>query len=134
MPPRPLPRAVPEDCEHSGLYYVLMPSHAERTAMLEALRERGVLSVFHYVPLHSSPAGQRLGRTSGSLAVTDDASARLLRLPIWPGMEDADVDYVVDSFHAALREVTGATGLARGCWRRRPSGSSSPAASSPRSR
>jgi dTDP-4-amino-4,6-dideoxygalactose transaminase len=51
--------------------------------------------VFHFVPLHSSPAGKRLGRSPGPLPVTDQASDRLLRLPLWFGMGEADVERVV---------------------------------------
>lgn len=61
-----------------------------------------MIAVFHYVPLHSSPAGQRFGRTTGSLAVTDSASARLLRLPLWVGMTDDHVAHVIESVHRVL--------------------------------
>ncbi len=96
---------VPAGCVHSGhLYYVLLPSHALREEMLEALRKRDVHAVFHYVPLHTSPAGRRLGRSSGALAVTEDCSQRLLRLPLWSGLEP-DVDRVVEAFEDSLDEI-----------------------------
>jgi dTDP-4-amino-4,6-dideoxygalactose transaminase len=59
--------------------------------------------VFHYVPLHSSVAGRQFGRAAGELPVTDDASSRLLRLPLWVGMSDEEVDFVVDGVRRALR-------------------------------
>jgi dTDP-4-amino-4,6-dideoxygalactose transaminase len=99
---------VPEGCEHSGhLYYLLLNSEAERDAMIRGLGEDGVRSVFHYVPLHSSPAGERFGRTAGSTAVADSASSRLLRLPLWSGMDDEAVQRVID---AALAHSPGNSG------------------------
>jgi len=88
---------------NAHIYYVLLPSLKERTAVIDALSARGVSAVFHYVPLHSSPAGVRFGRPAGSMAVTDDVSARLLRLPIWPDMTEAEVDLIVESMALALR-------------------------------
>ena len=58
--------------------------------------------MFHYVPLHSAPAGRRYGRTHGVLATTDRASATLLRLPLWVGMSDEDVSHVVAAVHRIL--------------------------------
>lgn len=82
---------VPAECVHNGhIYYVLLPSNAQRNAALAAMKaEHNVSSTFHYIPLHSSPAGQRLGRAHGSMAVTDTLPDRLLRLPLWYGMGDA---------------------------------------------
>jgi dTDP-4-amino-4,6-dideoxygalactose transaminase len=88
---------VPPDVTHNAhMYYVLLESPAARDRALSVLNESGVNAVFHYVPLHSSPAGRRFGRAAGPMRVTDDASARLLRLPLWVEMDDADVDFVVD--------------------------------------
>jgi dTDP-4-amino-4,6-dideoxygalactose transaminase len=93
---------IPEGCVHNGhIYYVLLSSAGARPQTLESLRKRGIDAVFHYVPLHSAPAGRRFGRTSGTLTVTDDVAARLLRLPLWTGMSDEDADTVVE----AVREV-----------------------------
>jgi dTDP-4-amino-4,6-dideoxygalactose transaminase len=87
---------VPQGAQHNGhLYYLLLSSEKRRDYLLEALGREGVHAVFHYVPLHSSPAGRHLGRTSGELPVTDQASATLLRLPLWVGMTDEDVTRVV---------------------------------------
>jgi dTDP-4-amino-4,6-dideoxygalactose transaminase len=66
------------------------------------MRAAGIDAVFHYVPLHSSPAGRRFGRASGALDVTSDMSARLIRLPLWCGMTDADIDCVVDAMRDAV--------------------------------
>jgi dTDP-4-amino-4,6-dideoxygalactose transaminase len=85
------------------MYYVLLPSLKQRTETIAQLAARGVNSVFHYVPLHTSPAGMRFGRTAGSLAVTEDVSERLLRLPLWAGMTDDDIELVI----TAVDEVIG---------------------------
>jgi dTDP-4-amino-4,6-dideoxygalactose transaminase len=78
---------VPAHCAHNGhLYYLLLPSRDLRNRLIEDLSEDQVNAIFHYVPLHSSQAGQRHGRSSGSLDVTEDLAGRLLRLPLWYGM------------------------------------------------
>jgi dTDP-4-amino-4,6-dideoxygalactose transaminase len=58
--------------------------------------------VFHYVPLHSAPYGRRVGRVSGSMQVTDDIADRLVRLPLWVGLEE-HIDRVIDAVHAFFR-------------------------------
>jgi dTDP-4-amino-4,6-dideoxygalactose transaminase len=96
---------VPPWCQHNGhLYYVLLPTPEQRDAVLRAMNRRGVQSVFHYVPLHSSPAGSRFGRAHGDNAVAASASSRLLRLPLWPAMSDGEVQHVVDVLNASLDE------------------------------
>ncbi len=80
---------VPAECEHNAhMYYVLLPDAAARDRVMRELKDDGVHAVFHYVPLHSSRAGRRFGREHGTLAITDDLSARLLRLPLWIGVEE----------------------------------------------
>jgi dTDP-4-amino-4,6-dideoxygalactose transaminase len=75
---------VPQDCVLNGhIYYLLLQSLSERQRVIAALAEAGVGTAFHYVPLHSSPGGLRYGRVSGSMMVTDDATSRLIRLPMW---------------------------------------------------
>jgi len=87
---------VPPDVEHNGhLYYLLLDDLADRTRSIDDMRKAGAAPVFHYVPLHSSPAGLRYSRTHGELTVTDDTAARLVRLPIFHGME-AEREAVVD--------------------------------------
>lgn len=78
---------VPAECTHNGhIYYLLTSSLEERTALLEHLKSRGIGAVFHYVPLHSSPAGRKHARVHGSLARTETLSDRLVRLPLWAGL------------------------------------------------
>ena len=78
---------IPEGCRHNAhMYYILLPSAEHRTRLIAHLKGRGISAVFHYVPLHSSPAGKRFGRAAGSMANTDQLSSRLLRLPLWLGL------------------------------------------------
>ena len=100
---RPL---VPPHCVHNAhMYYVLLPERSDRAAVLRDLNQHGVNAVFHYVPLHSAPAGERYGRVPGSLDVTESISARLVRLPLWADMEQADVDHVLQTLESALPRV-----------------------------
>lgn len=96
---------IPPGCDHSGhLYYLLLSTTEMREAMIAALADQGVHAVFHYVPLHSSPAGQNLGRAAGSMGVTDDISSRLVRLPLWAGI-DADVEIVLSAVQQSVAEL-----------------------------
>ena len=80
---------VPKHCQHNAhMYYILLPDLSRREAFIQSLKSDGISAVFHYVPLHSSPAGQRYGRVSGSMAVTESSSDRLVRLPLWLGLEE----------------------------------------------
>lgn len=79
---------VPAECTHNAhMYFLLLHGLEARTHFIEAMKAAGIGTVFHYIPLHSSPAGQRYGRTSGTLAHTDAASDGLVRLPLWIGLE-----------------------------------------------
>jgi dTDP-4-amino-4,6-dideoxygalactose transaminase len=88
---------VPVECQHNAhMYYVLLGPEVDRQAVLNKLKQNSINAVFHYVPLHSSPAGRRYGRTHGSLAVTEQQSERLIRLPLWVGLTEEQQDRVVD--------------------------------------
>ena len=92
---------TPAEGEHAAhVFFVLMSDQETRDSLLEYLRSNGVIGTFHYVPLHSSPAGKKYGRTVGSLDKTDSFAGRLARLPLWPGMTDAQVAYVIDTVKA----------------------------------
>lgn len=96
---------IPPECQHNGhLYYVLLPDLHTRTRVIKQLGQAGISAVFHYIPLHSSPAGQRYGRSVGTLAQTDKASACLLRLPLWVGMTAVEVTRVVAAVSNALTQ------------------------------
>lgn len=102
---------VPEGSEHNAhMYHLLAPGPRERDALIDALRRRRVDAVFHYIPLHSSPAGRRLGRCSGALERTDALSDRVLRLPLWAAMTDATCDRVIEAVHASVAELSGPSG------------------------
>jgi len=93
---------IPEYCTHNAhMYYLLLPSLGARTRFINDLREKEISAVFHYIPLHSSPAGRRFGRTDGALPVTDDISDRLVRLPFWLGLE-SEHDVVLRAATEAL--------------------------------
>lgn len=97
---------VPKGCRHGGhLYYLLARDRATRDKLLDRLRASGVHAVFHYVPLHSSPAGRRYGRASGELRVTDEVGDRLLRLPVWADMGVEHLDLVLAAVRAAVGEL-----------------------------
>jgi dTDP-4-amino-4,6-dideoxygalactose transaminase len=79
---------IPAECTHNAhMYFLLLHGLEARTHFIEAMKAEGIGTVFHYIPLHSSPAGQRYGRASGTLAHTDAASDGLVRLPLWIGLE-----------------------------------------------
>lgn len=88
---------VPEGCGHNAhMYYIKVRDMEVRTELIRYLKEHGVLSVFHYVPLHSSPAGQKFGRFSGEDVYTTKESERLLRLPMFYNLDMEDVKRIVD--------------------------------------
>jgi dTDP-4-amino-4,6-dideoxygalactose transaminase len=80
---------IPFGCQHNAhMYYVLLNSLETRTRVIQELKQQGILSVFHYVPLHLSPAGKERARVHGNMSNTEDLANRLLRLPLWLGMND----------------------------------------------
>lgn len=94
---------IPSDCvQNAHMYYLLLPGLRARTAFLDAMKASSIGCVFHYVPLHSSPAGARLGRCATDMSVTDRVSDSLVRLPLWLGLEER-LDWVIDRARAALR-------------------------------
>ncbi|MBW1711743.1 MAG: DegT/DnrJ/EryC1/StrS family aminotransferase, partial [Deltaproteobacteria bacterium] len=97
-------RQAPAHCQSGGhLMTVLTASPQERDLLLEWLNSQGIGAVFHYVPLHSSPAGRRYGRTAGKLEVTDRVSQTLIRLPLFYQMTDDDVERVTGEIEAFFR-------------------------------
>jgi len=80
---------VPDHCTHNAhMYYLLLRDLDDRTRFISRLKQEGIGAVFHYIPLHSSPAGLRHGRAAGELPVTDSVSDRLVRMPLWIGLEE----------------------------------------------
>ncbi|MDP9781242.1 dTDP-4-amino-4,6-dideoxygalactose transaminase [Pseudomonas fluorescens] len=94
---------VPANCTHNAhMYYILLAPGIDRQRTLDKLKLDNVYSVFHYVPLHSSPAGLRYGHTHGAMTNTDILSERLIRLPLWMGLSEDQLTHIVDSLHRAL--------------------------------
>ncbi len=94
---------VPSECGHNAhMYYLLVDNLEQRTRFIEHMKRHGITCVFHYVPLHSSPYGMSCGRVANSCPVTDELSNRLVRLPLWLGIEtqQASVIKAVESFFA----------------------------------
>jgi dTDP-4-amino-4,6-dideoxygalactose transaminase len=77
------------------MYYLLLGEEARRSAFIDSLARADINAVFHYVPLHLSPMGRRTGRTAADLPVTESVAEQLVRLPLWPGMSEAEIDRVV---------------------------------------
>jgi dTDP-4-amino-4,6-dideoxygalactose transaminase len=97
---------VPVSCSHNAhMYYLLLPNLDSRSRLIDELRRVGVHAVFHYVPLHASAAGRRFGRPGGDLGVTENASERLVRLPLWAGMDDQEVERVVAGVVSACSSI-----------------------------
>jgi dTDP-4-amino-4,6-dideoxygalactose transaminase len=88
---------VPDTCTHNGhMYYVLLAADVDRDAVLQRMKQYGIGAVFHYVPLHTAPAGRILGRAHGALHVTETLPARLIRLPLWVGLTHDEQNEVID--------------------------------------
>ena len=89
---------VPEGCIHNAhMFYIKTKDLEERSKLIAFLKENGIGAVFHYIPLHSSPAGQQFGRFHGEDKYTTKESERLLRLPMYYGLEKKDIEYVVNA-------------------------------------
>lgn len=87
---------IPADCEHNAhMYYVVLSDKVDRQLVLNQLKSKGIAAVFHYVPLHSSPAGMRFARVASRMEHTDAQSCQLIRLPLWVGLNEEQQDYIV---------------------------------------
>lgn len=96
---------IPAECRHNGhMYYLLLPDLEKRNRFILLLKENGIESVFHYAPLHSSAGGKKFGRAHGILSVTEDVSARLVRLPLWTGLEE-HVETVIEEVLSAFKKL-----------------------------
>lgn len=88
---------IPEDCVHNAhMFYIKAADLEERSALINFLKENGILAVFHYIPLHSAPAGIKFGRFDGEDKYTTKESERLLRLPMYYKLKLDEVDYISD--------------------------------------
>ena len=89
---------IPKECTNNAhMFYIKTQNLKERTKLIGFLKERGVNAVFHYVPLHSAPAGRKFGRFNGEDKYTTIESERLVRLPLYCSITDDVVDYIINS-------------------------------------
>jgi dTDP-4-amino-4,6-dideoxygalactose transaminase len=96
---------VPAHCHHNAhMYYVILSPGFNRDDVIRELKEQGVGSVFHYSPLHLSPAGRHYGKTYGSLPVTESHSERLIRLPLWVGISEDQQEFIVEALTSSLNK------------------------------
>ena len=96
---------IPAECVHNAhMYYVKLRDLEERTAFISHMKSRGILSVFHYVPLHSAPAGVHFGRFHGEDRYTTSESNRLVRLPLYYNMAEEDTAAVIEAVHDFFRK------------------------------
>ncbi len=94
---------VPPGCEHNAhMYYLILPDKHRRDMLIASFKKKGIGCVFHYIPLHSSPAGKRFGRSAGKLPVTTDMSERIIRLPLWAGMSRKEIVSVINAVKKSL--------------------------------
>ncbi|WP_040262177.1 dTDP-4-amino-4,6-dideoxygalactose transaminase [Pseudomonas massiliensis] len=94
---------IPPECQHNAhMYYVIISERFDRQLVLDTLKAANINSVFHYVPLHSSPAGLRYGRAMDSLDVTNRQAARLIRLPLWVGLTQEQQERVVSVLESSM--------------------------------
>ncbi len=92
---------VPEECKHNAhMFYIKTANLDERTRLIEFLKENGVGAVFHYVPLHSAPAGKKFGVFCGEDKYTTSESDKLVRLPMYYGLTKDDTDYIIEKVYA----------------------------------
>jgi len=89
---------VPDHCDQSyHMFYLIMPSLEKRTAFINCLKESGITSVFHYVPLHLSKMGKKYGEKAGDCPITEDISDRIVRLPFFNSLEIHDLDHIINT-------------------------------------
>ncbi|OPY32040.1 MAG: TDP-4-oxo-6-deoxy-D-glucose transaminase [Methanoregula sp. PtaU1.Bin006] len=97
---------VPRYAEHNAhLFYIIFRDEMTRDLVMSRLKSSGIRAVFHYVPLHSSPMGLKMGSRKKDLPVTEEMSSRLLRFPIYAGMEHEILEYIVQKTISILKEL-----------------------------
>ncbi len=92
---------IPDYCTRNAhMYYIKVKDIAERTRLLEYMKENKILAVFHYIPLHTSPAGQKFGRFHGEDKYTTKESERIIRLPMYYGLSKKEIEYIVKTIYS----------------------------------
>ncbi len=98
---------IPPECEQPyHMFYLLLPSLGSRSRLIEHLKARGILAVFHYLPLHNSEMGQRYGGQPGDCPVTENISDRLLRLPLFKDLDEPTLEFIVESIMAFQTDIS----------------------------
>lgn len=96
---------IPKECVHNAhMFYIKVKDLEQRTALIEYLKSNSIYAVFHYIPLHSSEAGKKLGRFSGKDIYTTKESERLIRLPMYYGLEAEEIKYIISSINKFFGE------------------------------
>jgi dTDP-4-amino-4,6-dideoxygalactose transaminase len=99
---------IPEGCEHNGhIYYLLLKDGSVRDKFIARMNKKGIQCVFHYVPLHQSLAGRKYARAGGSLKITEQVAGRLVRMPLWLGIE-RHMDFIIDKSTRLLKILSSA--------------------------
>ena len=89
---------IPVNCIPNGhIYFILLSESLNRERIIQGLRKIKISATSHYEPLHLSPAGKKLGKISGDLSTTNFISKKVLRLPVWPDLEDDQINFIIDS-------------------------------------
>ena len=92
---------IPDGCTNNAhMFYIKVSDLETRTELISYLKEKGIMAVFHYVPLHSAPAGRKFGRFNGEDRYTTKESERLIRLPLFYSISDEEVEYIIDKLKA----------------------------------
>lgn len=88
---------IPAKCQHNGhLYYLVLDKPETRSQFMQAMKKNGIDTTFHYIPLHSAPAGIKYGQAHGSMQWTDHHAQRIVRLPLYPDLADEEVNYIIE--------------------------------------
>lgn len=91
---------IPEFCQSNyHMFYILLNSEKERNYLMDKLKENDIFAVFHYIPLHMSPMGLKLGYKKGNLPKTENLSGRILRLPMYAGLTESEVNFIVEKIY-----------------------------------
>lgn len=91
-----LPSPIEKNIHHNAhIFYIRTKSHSERDCLISFLKQKEILGIFHYIPLHSSPAGQKYGRTVGRMEITDNISNTIVRLPMYYGLKEQEIEIII---------------------------------------
>lgn len=94
---------IPDYARHNAhMYYIILPTEKIRNKLMDSLKERGISATFHYIPLHTSPMGEKLGYKQGDLPVTEEYAGRLLRLPLYYDLDEKNQKFICDSIKEIL--------------------------------